>query len=248
VPDRQRRQGEEVDVGLLRDAAADAVSRVAERVGAGPRPSTEADPLAVPRLRGRHVLVVGVLLLVAVIGAVLLFVREQPTELAPSPIAHATVVATGSPTARASPSATPGRLLVHVAGKVRRPGVVQLTAGSRVIDAIEAAGGAQPGADLSSLNLARPLTDGEQVLVGVPQPPGSSATAKPSPTGPAVVDLNAASLEQLDALPGVGPVLAQRILDYRNERGRFESVDELQQVTGIGARKFAELRELVRVS
>lgn len=234
-------------MGLLRDAAGDVVSRVAERVGAGPRPSTEApDPLAVPRLRGKHVLVVGILLLVAVIGAVLVFVRQQPTEL--TPIVHATVVATGtSPATRASPSPSPGRLLVHVAGKVRQPGVVELATGARVIDAVEAAGGALPGADLSSLNLARQLTDGEQVLVGLPPPPGS-ASARPSPTETSVVDLNTATLDQLDALPGVGPVLAQRILDYRDEHGRFESVDDLQQVTGIGTRKFAELRELVRVS
>lgn len=230
-------------MGLLRDAAGDVVSRVAERVGAGPRPSIEApDPLAVPRLRGKHVLVVGILLAVAVVGAVLLFVRQQPTDL--TPIVSTTVVATGTPS-RGSPSPTPGKLLVHVAGKVRQPGVVQLPAGARVIDAVEAAGGALPGADLSSLNLARPLTDGEQVLVGVPPAPGGP-TAKP--TGQTVVDLNTATLEQLDALPGVGPVLAQRILDYRDEHGRFESVEDLQQVTGIGARKFAELSELVRVT
>ncbi|MBM7789290.1 ComEA family DNA-binding protein [Tenggerimyces flavus] len=236
-------------MGLLRDAAGDVVSRVAERVGAGPHPSTEApDPLAVPRLRAKHVLVVGILLLVAVIGAVLLFVNQQPTELTPNPIAHATVVATGTPPAtRGSPSPSPGKLLVHVAGKVREPGVVQLPTGARVIDAVDAAGGALPGADLSGLNLARPLTDGEQVLVGLPPPPGGPS-ARPSPTGQALVDLNTATLEQLDALPGVGPVLAQRILDYRDEHGRFESVEDLQQVTGIGSRKFAELRELVQVS
>ena len=99
-----------------------------------------------------------------------------------------------------------------------------------------------------ALNLARVLTDGEQILVGVPPPAGSpqtTAAAGSMPTGP--LDLNTATLDQLEELPGVGPVLAQRILDYRLKQGRFASVDELRQVSGIGDQRFAELKDLVRV-
>jgi competence protein ComEA len=125
---------------------------------------------------------------------------------------------------------------------------VRVPKGSRVIDALEAAGGALPGAQTAGLNLARVLTDGEQILVGVPPPAGSpqtTAAAGSVPTGP--LDLNTATLDQLEELPGVGPVLAQRILDYRLKQGRFTSVDELRQVSGIGDQRFAELKDLVRV-
>jgi competence protein ComEA len=145
-------------------------------------------------------------------------------------------------------------VVVDVVGKVRHPGLVRLPAGSRVDDAVRAAGGASPGADLSGLNLARRLVDGEQIAVGVTGaaggggatagPPNSGATA---PGGGGPVNLNTASLEQLDSLPGVGPVLAQRIIDWRTAHGRFDSVDQLSQVSGIGAAKFADLRALVTV-
>ncbi|MFM9441994.1 helix-hairpin-helix domain-containing protein [Streptomyces acidiscabies] len=142
-------------------------------------------------------------------------------------------------------------IVVDVSGKVRDPGVHRLPAGSRVVDALRAAGGVRPGADVSGLNQARFLVDGEQVAVGVP---GAAAVAGVVPGSGGVagggggvpVSLGAATLEQLDALPGVGPVLAQHILDYRTQHGGFRSVDELRQVNGIGERRFAELRELVR--
>jgi competence protein ComEA len=117
-----------------------------------------------------------------------------------------------------------------------------------VIDALEAAGGALPGAQTSALNLARVLTDGEQILVGVPPPAGSAQPPGSTGSQPAgQVDLNTATLDQLEELPGVGPVLAQRILDYRLKQGRFTSVDELRSVSGIGDQRFAELKDLVRV-
>jgi competence protein ComEA len=140
---------------------------------------------------------------------------------------------------------------------VARPGVVELPAGSRVTDAVAAAGGAVRGADLAAVNLARAVVDGEQVRVPAvgeaPAAPGAGpgVPATPDPGGVAegggTVDLNAATLEQLESLPGVGPVLAQRILDWRTENGRFSSVDELNEVSGIGEAKFAEIAPKARV-
>jgi competence protein ComEA len=217
-------------------------------------------------LRRGHVVVVVALLLLAVVGAAAMVLRQQPVrESVTEPIARATVVTPGSaaPSASATTSSSPAPLVIHVAGKVRRPGVLRLPAGARVGDAVTAAGGPLPGVDLSSLNLARPLGDGEQVLVGVRPPPGSvpagSAGTAGSPgqgggpgsggvPGADPVDLNTATVEQLDALPGLGPVLAQRVIEYRSSRGRFDSIEELREVTGIGERKFADLRDRVTVT
>jgi competence protein ComEA len=151
-----------------------------------------------------------------------------------------------------TPSST-GRtaLVVDVEGKVRRPGIVELPAGSRVVDAIRAAGGAPRRRQLGTVNLARPLVDGEQILVGMVAPattpqPGASTTGPDSP-GVQRVDLNAATQDQLEALPQVGPVTAQAIIAWRNENGRFTSVDELLDVTGIGDKTLAQLRPYVYV-
>ncbi|MCW2525569.1 MAG: DNA-binding protein [Pseudonocardiales bacterium] len=148
-------------------------------------------------------------------------------------------------------SATDGaRVVVDVIGKVIHPGLVRLPTGSRVDDAVRAAGGAVAGTDLSSLNLARVLVDGEQIAVGVEGaagPPGSNSTSGTG-SGSALVNLNTATVAQLDAaLPGVGPVLAQRIVDWRTTHGRFDSVDQLKQVSGVGATTFANLKPLVTV-
>ncbi|MFF8911806.1 helix-hairpin-helix domain-containing protein [Streptomyces sp. NPDC015032] len=140
-----------------------------------------------------------------------------------------------------------------MSGKVRRPGIHQLPSGARVADAIRAAGGARPGADLAGLNRARVLMDGEQIVVGVPPGPqatggtGGAAAGGTGSSGPAAgpVSLNLATVEQLDTLPGVGPVLAQHIVDYRTQHGGFRSVDELREVNGIGDRRFADLQPLV---
>ncbi|MFF7173747.1 helix-hairpin-helix domain-containing protein [Streptomyces pseudovenezuelae] len=142
-------------------------------------------------------------------------------------------------------------IVVDVGGKVREPGIQRLPAGSRVADALKAAGGVRPGTNTDTLNRARFLVDGEQVVVGGPPAPapvagtGSSVTGGPIGTA-APVSLNTATVDQLDTLPGVGPVLAQHIVDYRTQHGGFRSVDELREVNGIGDRRFADLRNLVQ--
>lgn len=140
-------------------------------------------------------------------------------------------------------------LVVHVAGQVRTPGIVRLAPGARVVDALESAGGPSVEADLTAVNLARPVVDGEQVYVPLPgeaPPPVASGGAGGGET-PAVVDLNTADAETLDTLPGVGPVLAERILDWRSEHGRFTSVEELAEVSGIGEAMLGRLRDKVSV-
>ncbi|MBS2938673.1 ComEA family DNA-binding protein [Nocardioides sp. J2M5] len=137
-------------------------------------------------------------------------------------------------------------VVVDVAGKVRRPGIAVLPPGSRVVDALEAAGGARRGVDLSSLNLARPLVDGEQILVGAAAPtPPTGALAPPPAGGGPLVNLNTADEAALDTLPGVGPVTAGAILAWRTEHGGFTSVDELLEVDGIGEATLADLAPLV---
>ncbi|WP_346283496.1 ComEA family DNA-binding protein [Streptomyces sp. T21Q-yed] len=144
-------------------------------------------------------------------------------------------------------------IVVDVSGKVREPGIHRLPAGSRVADALRVAGGVRPGTNTDGLNRARFLVDGEQVLVGgTAAAPGAAAgtgsagaaVAGAAPAGP--VSLNTATVDQLDTLPGVGPVLAQHIIDYRTQHGGFRSVDELREVNGIGDRRFADLRNLVQ--
>jgi competence protein ComEA len=185
--------------------------------------------------------------------------RDRPVRESVStrPVATATtVVATTTPGATtAGSSPTPPSMLVHVAGKVRKPGVVRLPPGSRVIDAVSASGGALNGVDLAALNLARPLTDGEQVLVGVTAPPGMPGQLPPAGSAetsstclPATpVNLNTATPAELETLPGVGPVLAQRIVEFRLSQGNFTSIEELRNVTGIGEQKYADLRDRVTV-
>ena len=146
--------------------------------------------------------------------------------------------------------ARPATALVHVAGAVRRPGVYSVKPGARIDDAVRQAGGATARADLSAVNLAAKVEDGRQVLVPERAPRGAPAAAAGpgSPTTPGQpVNLNTATLEQLDTLTGVGPATAQKILDFREERGGFGSVDELAQVPGIGEKRLASLKEQVRV-
>jgi len=206
-------------------------------------------------LDGRSVLVLVVSAALAVGVAVVFFAGSPPSEAIVTPAftpSTGAVTAGTAAEASASPASTATSaavLVVHVAGLVARPGVYEVPAGSRVVDAIEAAGGAMEGADLSQLNLARLLTDGEQVAVGVPPAPDQlgQGTVPGSAAPAAPLDLNQATESELDTLPGVGPVLAARIVIWRQENGTFSSVDELLEVSGIGEATLRDIAPLVRV-
>lgn len=221
-------------------------------------PAASPGPVRRARLDLPAVLALALVCVTALAAAAVYLWRAGPREL-PAP---------ASRPAAATPTLEPGRadearpaglttptpaLWVDVQGKVARPGVVRLSPGARVLDALAAAGGVLPGTDTVNLNLARPLVDGEQVLVGLPgtPAPGGALGGPGARVGPgaaaAPVDLNTATAEQLQTLPGIGPVLAERILSWRAQAGRFRSVDQLREVPGIGERRFAELRPRVRV-
>jgi competence protein ComEA len=188
--------------------------------------------------------------ILAAIGiAITLAAQPQPVEAAPAlPAAISAAPATATP--------TPTTVVISVVGKVTNPGLVTLTSGARVADALRAAGGVLPGTDDSALNLARRLTDGEQIYVGVPTPPDQSPavdnTAQPAPAGKKTelaptsqVDLNTATTDQLQELPGIGPAMAQRIMTWRTQHGHFDSINQLRDVGGIGDARFAKLEKLV---
>lgn len=184
-------------------------------------------------------------------GLVLLWLARPESRATPL---QRTSAAAGARTSSSSPTpSASGWVTVHVAGAVRRPGLVRVSTGSRVADAVTEAGGPTAQAELASVNLARPLVDGEQLVVlaigsePVSAAPAPGAPAAGSPVPGALVDLNTAGLAELDALPGVGPVLAQRILDWRTRNGSFRAVSELREVTGIGEAKFADLEPRVRI-
>jgi len=155
-----------------------------------------------------------------------------------------------------SASSAAAEVVVAIGGKVRKPGLVRLPSGARVADALSAAGGAEPGVDVAMLNLARKVVDGELILVGVTPPPGTN-TGPAAPAGAGApaggapaggpVNLNTATLADLDTLPGVGPVLAQRILDARDAQGGFKAVSDLRKVDGIGDARYEQLKDLVTV-
>ena len=195
----------------------------------------------------RGVLAVAVLGALGIVFATVLFFRGRPHPAnlpEPGPVPSLPAI---SPLPTAS---APDEVLVDVEGKVRHPGVVRLPRGSRVQAALQAAGGPQPGIDTSALNLARVVADGEQLRVGLPPLPDGAPTAPTADASGGVgapVNLNTASVADLDALPGVGPVTAQHILDWRSQHGRFTSVEQLQEVSGIGPATYAKLAPLVTV-
>ena len=229
----------------------------------GPSTQTAADvatpdhlDVAPVRLRLDHPAARGLMLLAvgAVFGGVIVAFLAWPRGGSVEPAAAPPVIEGASGQAEgvdvASPTPSASVVVVDVAGFVRRPGVVELAVGSRVIDALKETGGVRARGDTSSLNLAQVLVDGEQVLVPsvhqLPVPPASSSTS-PGAVAGELVDINTATLEQLDTLPGIGPVLAQAIIDWRTQNGSFTSIEQLREVSGIGDATFADLQPLVRV-
>lgn len=191
-------------------------------------------------------IVVALILLCGVVVAVISVNRSAATDVAPIEVSSAP-----SPTLTPSASVAP-TARVHVAGAVAAPGVVTVPEGSIVLDAIEAAGGLSENADPAELNLAAPVTDGQQIIIGTSEEPqgevrGDSAPAEGGTQADGLVHLNAATQEQLETLPGVGPVLATAILSWRDDNGDFTDIAQLQEVSGIGPKTYAKLEPLVHV-
>ncbi|HYN57090.1 MAG TPA: ComEA family DNA-binding protein [Motilibacterales bacterium] len=210
-------------------------------------PDSDPQPWPAP---GMWVRLVGLLVVAVALGGAILLLTSWPRERAPQPALAPSVAASADPFADpfgpVSPSPSPS-VTVHVVGEVRRPGVVELPAGSRVVDALTAAGGLRRGGELGGTNLARVLADGERVEVGGSGAAGSSGDGASVGAAAGPLDLNTATAEQLDGLPGIGPVTAAKILAWRSAHGRFTVVDELAEVPGIGPKTLADLRPHVRV-
>ena len=204
---------------------------------------------------------------IAVLVTVFTLMREQPAPVMSAKLPPVDMAATASRGPSPGPSTRPNQpVVVSVVGLVHTPGLVTLAPGARIADALKAAGGSIDGADTGGLNMARQVEDGEQIVVGMApvkgQPavlgssvsPGSTVPGPPSPTSraakgapSALINLNTATVEQLDTLPGVGPVRAAAIVAWRNTNGKFTSVDQLGEVDGIGPGRLEKLRPLVRV-
>lgn len=199
----------------------------------------------------------------AVLITVFVVLRDRPAPVVSANLPPVQMVSSSVPT----PEDASGPVVVSVVGLVHKPGLVTLSTGARIADALTAAGGALDGADLIGLNMARRVSDGEQIVVGIAAPAGQPTTMGSSVSGPAgdatgaaepaagggavpptgPVDLNTATVEQLDALPGIGPVTAEAIVAWRDANGRFAGVDQLGDVDGIGPARLEKLRQLVRV-
>ena len=204
---------------------------------------------------------------IAVLVTVFTLMREQPAPVMSAKLPPVDMAATASRGPSPGPSTRPNQpVVVSVVGLVHTPGLVTLAPGARIADALKAAGGSTDGADTSGLNMARQVDDGEQIVVGMAPVKGepavlgssvspgsatpgpSSSTPRPAKGAPtALINLNTATVEQLDTLPGVGPVRAAAIVAWRNANGKFTSVDQLGEVDGIGPGRLEKLRSLVRV-
>jgi competence protein ComEA len=222
----------------------------AEGPGAEGPDAPEVEPPGWP-VPGMWVRLVALLVVIVAIGGSAFLVTSWPREQQlPDSVATPRVMASGDPFAdpfAEAPASPSPPVMVHVVGEVREPGVVQLPAGSRVVDAVRAAGGLRRGGRLGATNLARVLTDGERIEIGGQEAvvAGGAPGQAGGSAGP--LDLNTATAEQLDALPGIGPVTAAKILAWRSTHKRFSVVDELAEVPGIGPKTLADLRPLVRV-
>jgi competence protein ComEA len=264
-----RRLGGEADADTAPDGDADnsdaALSRWLPDAATGDSPGWLAAVRADPGRAGAIALgIVGVL---AVLVTVFTLVRDKTPPVVSAKLPPVEMVSTAQSTPSADAQAAQGPVIVSVVGLVHKPGLVTLSTGARIADAVSAAGGALDGADLIGLNMARRVADGEQIIVGIAAPPGepttmgSSVAADPvtsaSPGEPndtastsaaaGSVDLNTATEEQLDALPGVGPVTAAAIIAWRDANGSFASVDQLSDVDGIGPARLEKLRDQVHV-
>jgi competence protein ComEA len=215
-------------------------------------PSWRRRLLDLLEFRPRETIALGVLCVAIVAGAAFAYARSLPK---PAPDSVASPIPTAHATGSLDPATSSG-VFVHVTGAVNKPGVYQLPAGARVIDCVTAAGGARPDADLSSINLARPLTDGERVYIprrgevppaGVAPPDPSGGGGGGSGNASAKVNINTASASELEQLPGIGEVIAQRIVDYRTQHGPFKTVRDLLKVEGIGEKKFESIQDHVTV-
>jgi competence protein ComEA len=226
--------------------------------GSGWLAAVRADP-------GRAgVIALGAVGVLAVLVTLFTLIRDKPAPVVSADFPAVQMVSSASPTPGAVPPASGQRVVVSVVGLVNKPGLVTVDAGARVADALAAAGGPLDGADLVGLNMARRVADGEQIVVGIAAEPGAptamgssisnesapesaGTAASPANAAGGSVDLNTATVEQLDTLPGIGPVMAAAIVAWRDANGRFTSVDQLGDVDGIGPARLEKLRELVHV-
>ena len=194
-----------------------------------------------------------VALAVGLVFAVMTFISSRPAEVPLPASVSASVASSDAPTPSAEPSPV-ALIKVHVMGAVIRPGVVTLPDGARVEDALEAAGGLTADADPAQLNLAAVVADGSQIIIGTKQHPlgqVNGGTGGPAPVGASStttkVNINTASQVELETLPGVGPVTAQKIITWREQHGRFTKIAELQEIDGIGPKTMAQLEPYVCV-
>lgn len=261
----QRRLGSDiaaVDAEPSEDEEPDtSLSRWLPDVPAGGAPGWIAAVRADPGRAG--VIGLGLVGAIAVLVTVFTLVRDDTPAIASAKLPPVQMVSSQAAPPGNGPAPPDAPVVVSVVGLVRQPGLVTLSPGARIADALTAAGGTHDGADLVGLNMARRVNDGEQIVVGISSPPGvppamgSSITAPPDavrvppavgekPSAPdGLVDLNTATIEQLDGLPGVGPVTAAAIVAWRDANGRFAGVDQLGEVDGIGPARLEKLRALV---
>jgi competence protein ComEA len=218
---------------LVRDRLPDDAEALVERGWVPRQPQTGLPSWTQPWLHpgaARHLgwVVVAAVVLLAGSAWVLL---HRPSAPRPAPVAAVPAATAPAPDLR---------IVVDVGGRVRHPGLVTLSAGARVADALRAAGGALRSADVATVDLAARVSDGQLLLIGIPQPAAPSGAASSAP-----VSLSSATVDELDALPVVGPVLAKRIVDWRESHGGFTSLSQLQQVPGVGPRTYERLKTLV---